>query len=375
MTHPVRSRLAIILMAALSLTCISAFARELPDPGIDQLIDRLGLRSANEPVSERAGWSKPERVIVRGDAERIAALAPFAPGVELVPAPTLEAALEAAAGADGVIGFCDEDLLAAGTDIRWLQLPYAGAERCVAIPAIAERDILVTNAQRIYGPEIAEHVLAMMLSMTRGLHLYLQAQARGAWERDLVPEEKLWELEGKTLLVVGLGGIGTEVARLGHAMGMRVTATRNSSRSGPDFVDYVGLAEDLPRLTSEADVIVNATPLTPETRGLFNAEYFERMKPAAYFINVGRGASVVTDDLVKALETGRIAGAAVDVTDPEPLPEGHPLWSAPNVIITPHISAGSDLRVGRLWRVIAENLRRYTAGEPMLSVVDVSRGY
>ncbi len=375
MTQPVRSRLAIVLVAALSLTCISALARELPDPAIDQLVERLGLRSSDKPVSERPGWSKPDRVIVRGDAERIAALAPFAPGVELVPAPTLEAALEAAAGADAVIGFCDEDLLAAGTDIRWLQLPYAGAERCVAIPAIAERDILVTNAQRIYGPEIAEHVFAMMLSMTRGLHLYLQAQARGAWERDLVPEEKLWELEGKTLLVVGLGGIGTEVARLGHAMGMRVTATRNSSRSGPDFVDYVGLAEDLPRLTSEADVIVNATPLTPETRGLFNAEYFERMKPAAYFINVGRGASVVTDDLVKALETGRIAGAAVDVTDPEPLPEGHPLWSAPNVIITPHISAGSDLRVGRLWRVIAENLRRYTAGEPMLSVVDVSRGY
>ena len=375
MTQTARFGFAVLFLAAALMPFGATLARDMPDPGIDQLIEQLGLRAAKAPVSERAGWSKPERVIVRGDAEQVDALGPFAPGVELVPAPTLEDAVAAAAGADAVIGFCAEALLDAGADIRWLQLPYAGAERCVSIPAVAERDILVTNAQRIYGPEIAEHVLAMMLSLTRGLHLYAEAQGRGVWERELIPEDKLWELEGKTLLVVGLGGIGTEVARLGHAMGMRVTATRNSSRSGPGFVDYVGLADELPKLTSEADIVVNATPLTPQTRGLFDAGYFESMKPAAYFINVGRGPSVVTSDLIEALEAGRIAGAGLDVTDPEPLPEGHPLWKAPNVIITPHISALSDLRSGRLWRVMAENLRRYTAGEPMLSVVDVRRGY
>jgi phosphoglycerate dehydrogenase-like enzyme len=365
----------IITVAAQLCLPATLTAREAPDPGIDQLIERLGLRPADKPVRERAGWEKPARVIVRGDAERVAALKAFAPGVELIAAPTADAAVAAAATADAVIGYCDESLLAAGPGIRWLQLPYAGAERCVSIPAVAERDVLVTNAQRVYGPEIAEHVLAMMLSLTRGLHHYAGAQARGRWERDLVPEEKLWELEGKTLLVVGLGGIGTEVARLGHAMGMRVTATRNSSRSGPDFVAYVGLADELDKLAAEAHVVVNATPLTPATRGLFDAAFFATMKDDAYFINVGRGGSVVTDDLVAALENGTIAGAGLDVTDPEPLPEGHPLWSAPNVIITPHISAGSDLRSARLWRVMAENLRRYTAGEPMLSVVDVSRGY
>ena len=365
----------IITVAAQLCLPATLTAREAPDPGIDQLIERLGLRPADKPVRERAGWEKPARVIVRGDAERVAALKAFAPGVELIAAPTADAAVAAAATADAVIGYCDESLLAAGPGIRWLQLPYAGAERCVSIPAVGERDVLVTNAQRVYGPEIAEHVLAMMLSLTRGLHHYAGAQARGRWERDLVPEEKLWELEGKTLLVVGLGGIGTEVARLGHAMGMRVTATRNSSRSGPDFVAYVGLADELDKLAAEAHVVVNATPLTPATRGLFDAAFFATMKDDAYFINVGRGGSVVTDDLVAALENGTIAGAGLDVTDPEPLPEGHPLWSAPNVIITPHISAGSDLRSARLWRVMAENLRRYTAGEPMLSVVDVSRGY
>ena len=368
-------RCLIVLVAALVCLPGTPSASEAPDSGIGQLIERLGLRSADEPVRERPGWKKPKTVVVRGDAGHVATLEPFAPGVELVAAPTLDDAVSAAATADAVIGFCDESLLAAGPGIRWLQLPYAGAERCVAIPAIAERNILVTNAQRVYGPEIAEHVLAMMLSLTRGLHRYAEAQARGVWERGLVPEELLWELEGKTLLVVGLGGIGTEVARLGHAMGMRVTATRNSSRSGPEFVAYVGLADELDKLTAEADVVVNATPLTPATRGLFDKAFFANMKDTAYFINVGRGASVVTADLISALNDGGIAGAGLDVTDPEPLPEGHPLWDAANVIITPHISAGSDLRSARLWRVISENLRRYTAGEPMLSVVDVSRGY
>ncbi len=264
---------------------------------------------------------------------------------------------------------------AAGPGIRWIQLPYAGAERCVALDAVQERDILVTNAQRVYGPEIAEHVMAMLLMFSRGLYLYFPEQQAGRWTRDAVPEERLWELTGKTMFVVGLGGIGTETARRAHALGMEVLATRRSSREGPDFVSYVGLADELLELAARADVVVNATPLTPETRGIFDAEFFERMKPTAYFINVGRGGSVVTDDLVAALRAGKIAGAGLDVTDPEPLPEGHPLWSMPNVIITPHISAGSDVRVDRLWRVLRENLRRYVAGEPMLSMVDIRQGY
>jgi phosphoglycerate dehydrogenase-like enzyme len=177
------------------------------------------------------------------------------------------------------------------------------------------------------------------------------------------------------MLVVGLGGIGTEVARRASALGMTVTATRASSRKGPDFVSYVGLSDELLELAAKADVVVNSLPLTPQTTGLFDAGFFAAMKPTAYFINVGRGKSVVTDDLLLALKEGHIAGAGLDVTEPEPLPSDHPLWMQPNVIITPHISAGSDLRIERLWIVMRENLRRYVAGEPMLSVVDVDRGY
>ena len=183
------------------------------------------------------------------------------------------------------------------------------------------------------------------------------------------------DLEGRTLLVVGLGGIGTAVASRAHGLGMRVIATRSSRREGPEFVAYVGLADELNTLAVQADVVINTVPLTEKTRGIFNKQFFDAMQPTAFFISVGRGASTVTDDLVAALQNGDIAGAGLDVTDPEPLPQGHPLWTAPRVIITPHTAGRSDRSRDRLFTVVRENLRRYVAGEPMLSVVEVERGY
>jgi phosphoglycerate dehydrogenase-like enzyme len=183
------------------------------------------------------------------------------------------------------------------------------------------------------------------------------------------------DLDGKTVLIVALGGIGTEVARRAHALGMHVTATRASGRSGPDFVSYVGLPDELPKLAADADFIVNCAPLTPQTTGIFNREFFERLKPGAYFISVGRGKSTVTADLIAALSSGRLAGAGLDVVDPEPLPADSPLWHLPNVIITPHVSADTPVSAEQRKFVLVENLRRYSAGEPMISVVDVERGY
>ena len=183
------------------------------------------------------------------------------------------------------------------------------------------------------------------------------------------------EVEGKTLLVVGLGGIGTEVAKRAHALGMHVIATRNSRREGPDYVEYVGLADEYRALAARADVIVNATPLTPETRGMFDAQFFDAMKDDAYFINIGRGESVVTAALIAALEQHKIGGAGLDVTDPEPLPPGHPLWGMRNVIITPHIATSSDIRDERTLVLVAENVRRYIRGDALLSVVDLAAGY
>ena len=341
----------------------------------DELIERLGLRLAPEPVAERPDWRQPSRIVLpRVAPNQLAALQAVAPDAQLITVRSSREALEHVDSADVLIGYCDNALVSRGKNIRWIQLGSAGAEYCVAALAAAERAPLLTNMQRVLGPQIAEHALAMMFSLTRGLHRYGELQRQRQWRR-AVPNEDMWEIDGKTMLVVGLGGIGSEIAWRADALGMSVLATRASSREGPPYVEYVGLADELLALAARADVIVNATPLTPKTRGLFNAEFFRQMKPQAYFINVGRGGSVATDDLVAALEAGELAGAGLDVTDPEPLPADHPLWQMSNVVVTPHVAGASDLRGERMFTLIRENLRRYVAGEPMLSVVDTARGY
>ena len=156
---------------------------------------------------------------------------------------------------------------------------------------------------------------------------------------------------------------------------MTVIATRDGGAGKPDFVSYVGKPDELLALARKADVIVSSVPLTPQTTGLYDAAFFAALKPTAIFVNVARGGSVVTAELVKALDEHRLAGAGLDVVDPEPLPPDHPLWKAPRVLITPHTSARSDLPGEARWTLAVENLRRYVAGEKMLLVVDPKRGY
>jgi phosphoglycerate dehydrogenase-like enzyme len=362
------NRLSLAWLAVLG--AVSAEAADAPT----SVIEHYGLEQAATPVRERSGWRKPKRILVGSFIPGIAEqLQSAAPGVEIVVA-SREDLVKQAAGADVVIGFCTPELIAAGKSIRWVQVLAAGVENCVAIPAVRERDILVTNMQRIGGPIIAEHVMGMVLTFTRGIDVYLAAQPRAEWRRS-TPPGRMSVVQGKTMLVVGLGGIGSEVAKRAHALGMKVTATRASGRTGPEFVSYVGLPDELPKLASEADFVVNTAPLTPQTTGIFDAAFFAKMKPSAYFINVARGRSVVTAALVDALNNKKIAGAGLDVTDPEPLPPDHPLWKASNVIITPHVANDSDLGYDAQLKVVQENLRRYIAGERMLSVVDVQKGY
>jgi phosphoglycerate dehydrogenase-like enzyme len=234
---------------------------------------------------------------------------------------------------------------------------------------------LLTNMQRVAGSVMAEHVLAMMLAFSRGLHYYLPQQSAGRWTDEPPAPDKLVTLQGKTVLVVGLGGIGTEVAKRAHALGMKVIAIRASGRTGPDYVSEVGLPDDLRAFASRADFIVNTTPLTPETTGIFDARFFDAAKRGAYFFNVGRGSSVVQKDLVAALRSRQLAGAGLDVTDPEPLPADDPLWRMQNVIITPHVSGHADSGTEARYAILRENFRRYVAGERLYSVVDLVRGY
>ncbi len=345
----------------------------------NSLIARYGLRLADEPVSKRPGWRPPQRIVIDAGLPGLdEVLRGVAPGVTLIKAGNAAEIAAALPGADAVIGrtpfICSETVLAAGRDLRWLQTVAAGVDSCLTRPAVLEGRYLLTNMRAIAAPMIAEHTIGMLLALTRGLTVSLPRQASGHWATDY-PGVPLVSLQGKTMLVVGLGGIGGEIARRANALGMRVIATRGSSRERPPFVDYVGLSDELPTLLARADVVVNAAPLTPATRDLFNARTFALMRPSSYFLNVGRGGSVVQADLVAALQSRHLAGAGLDVTDPEPLPADHPLWRAPNIVITPHMSSEADIGVDGQMRVLRENLRRYAAGERMLSVVDVKRGY
>ncbi len=369
--------LALTAPVASSADALADEKELLRGEAVQSLIRELGLRESRTPARELPGWKKPKKVLVRLDREeRLAGLQWVAPGVEIVPVSSVAEAAAAAEGAQVVIGYCSQEIFSAAPDLHWIQVYSAGVDRCVAHPGIHEGDKLLTNGQRIGSPALAETAVALMMALVRGLDVYQKNQAKGAWQRSVdLGSGEIFELEGRTVLVVGLGGIGTQAARRAHGLGMRVIATRGSRREGPDYVDYVGLADEMNELAAQADVVINTAPLTDQTRGMFDAAFFAAMKPTAYFVSVGRGASTVTADLMAALENGELAGAGLDVTDPEPLPQDHPLWTTPRVIITPHTAGRSDRSRERLFLLVQENLRRYVAGEAMLSVVNIDRGY
>ncbi|MBS0579408.1 MAG: D-2-hydroxyacid dehydrogenase [Proteobacteria bacterium] len=357
-------------LGALVLLATIVRGEEAPAPAAG-IAESLGVRPAPQPVRERAGWRAPKLILVNARLhEQMNALRAAAPGVTFVDGDAATAAQ--VAKADATIGICTPEVLSGATHLQWIQWLGAGVEGCVQQPKLRERGVLLTNMQSAAGPSMAEHVMGMMLVLSRHLDYYLKQQEQGRWADDA---PALADLSGKTVLIVGLGGIGTEVAKRAHAFGMRITATRASGRNGPDYVSYVGLPDELLKLAPAADFVVNCSPLTPQTAGLFNAGFFAAMKPGAYFLNVGRGRSVITADLIAALTAGRLAGAGLDVVDPEPLPASSPLWHLPNVIITPHISAATPMADSQRALLLRENLRRYVAGEPMLAVVDIDRGY
>lgn len=376
-----RSITARISMAALCFAAIaldpaaSRAADSTSTPAEADLISELGLHVAPQPIRERSGWSPPHKILtdprLHGELEALRQIAPAVTFVEV----TDQTPRVDIADADAAIGICAAAVLQATPRLQWIQWPAAGVEQCVRQAFVREHRPLITNMQRAAGPSMAEHVMGMMLVSSRQLNYFMREQDHQHWAADSADMPQPFDLNGKTILIVGLGGIGTEVAMRAHAFGMRVIATRASGSGGPDYVSYVGAPNELLTLAKDADFIVNCTPLTPQTTGIFDKAFFTAMKPSAYFFNVGRGGSVVTADLIAALKSQRIAGAGLDVTDPEPLPHDSPLWRMPNVIITPHVSAVTPLADKTRNAVIRENLRRYVAGDAMLSVVDIDRGY
>ncbi|MEY2854054.1 MAG: Glycerate dehydrogenase [Pseudomonadota bacterium] len=355
-----------------------------PAPEVTRVIERHRLESALTPARDSPLWRAPRKVLLlqfgnNGWTGQAEAMRSAAPGVEIIAATDRAAALAAAPDADVIMGFnpeiCDPQIIGSAERLRWLASLAAGVENCMDLPTVRKRSVMMTNMRGIDSPVIAEHAIALLLALAHGLDRFALDTNQGVMSRTNAARVPMQFLEGKTLLVVGLGGIGTEIAQRASGLGMEVVATRQGGSGKPEFVRYVGQPDELLKLAREADVVVGALPLTAETTGIFNAKFFDVLKPNAFFINIARGGSVVTADLVAALNAGKLAEAGLDVTEPEPLPADHPLWKAPRVLITPHISARSDLPGEARWTVAVENMRRYAAGEPMLSVVDLARGY
>ena len=308
------------------------------------------------------------------DAEELARIAP---NLKIVAGLSPQEALARAEEADAIDArYASPEFLAKAKNVRWVQVQSAGVDRYIKIQPLMENDdIVLTNFRATHGPAISDHAMAMLLSLTRNLNYYGEYQRKGEWKRGSAPSNKSIALEGKTMLVVGLGGIGSEIAKRADGFGMRVLATRRSDAPTPDYVDRMGKPNDLLAMLPEADVVALAVPLVPATENLIDEEAFAAMKKGSYLINIARGKVVDTDAMLVALNSGHLAGAGLNVTDPEPLPSDHPLWKQPNVIITPHIAGHSAVTNERRSALTIENLRRFSAGEPLLNVVDKEAGY
>ncbi len=260
--------------------------------------------------------------------------------------------------------------------LRWIHSPAAGVTQLL-FAAVVESDVIVTNSTTVHSIPVAEQTIALLFALARRLRNAFDDQAARRWgqKESWNPQRIPTELNGRTLGLLGLGAIGREVATRAKALGMLVEAVKRDPSRGVELVDRVYSPQQLQALLERCDYLVLAIPGNAETRHIIGAAELARMKPTAALVNVARGTLVDTDALVRALETGQLAGAGLDVTDPEPLPPEHPLWGLPNVLITPHLAGATDRYWQRQADMVSANLRRYLAGEPLLNRVDKKRGY
>ncbi len=265
------------------------------------------------------------------------------------------------------------DLLARTPRLRWYQQGSAGVDWLLRHPEIAAKDFILTNGSGIHAVPISEQIMAYMFALARRLHHAVLAQREHHWARGQFQD--VFELAGQTMVLIGVGAIGGRTAELARAIGMRVLGVRRNPEIGHPAVEAMYPPERLLEALPQADWVVITLPLTPETRGMIGERELNVLKPTAYIINIGRGATIQQEALVQALQEGRLSGAGLDVTDPEPLPADSPLWDMPNVIITPHTSGRTPRRPERAMALFLENLGHYVRGEPMRNLVDRKLGY
>lgn len=296
---------------------------------------------------------------------------------EIVYVPDKDGLRDALSCADVLFGSLPRErlteLLPVAPRLRWIQT-YSAGVNSVAFAALAERSILLTNASGAHGIQIAENILALMLGFAIRLPALVRAQAKREWIAREVDAEK-FDLDGQTLLIAGLGGIGGALAKKAAALGLYVIGIRRRPASPPEGVREMITAADLHAALGRADHVALCLPLTPETTDYLGEPQLRAMKPSGYVYNVGRGKSINRDALLLALREGWIAGAGLDVSDPEPLPQDDPLWERPNVVLTQHTSGGSPALDRRVTDIFIDNLRRFIDGSPLNNQVDYERQY
>jgi phosphoglycerate dehydrogenase-like enzyme len=331
-------------------------------------------------------WVTPRRLVVKVDkAERTAWLQQAMPaGVTVIGVRTTDEVVPLLAEADALVEMSCNAALGDAPRLHWMHADSGGGDTCLTVPAIARGAAVLTTSQKVKNTTLAEMGMGYVFALARNIDVLYANQK----QRDLNRSgaRASLRLEGATMLIVGLGGAGTEIGRMAHAMGMKVIATDPVNRNPPDFVSHVGLPEELPALLGQADVVMIAAPLTPATRGLFDAAMLARMKRDAMLINWARADIVVAKDLAAALKSGTIGSAALNWATYEPLPQDHPLWDAPNLILAPwggtpagaaprEVTAGAARTNELRWLVVRENMRRFATGAKMYSVFDLARGY
>ena len=278
--------------------------------------------------------------------------------------------------AEAYIGNISSAEVRAGKNLKWVGAMSAGVENLLfpkdGSSDLRDSSITLTNNKIVQGPEIADHALAMLLMLSRNLYALYRNDQQEIWNPGSFHGI---ELNGKTAVVVGVGGIGTQIAVRDNAFGTTVIGVDPQDKPFLPFLKSVIKPDQLDDVLPQADVVFISVPDTPKSHKMMGAHQFELMKKNSYFIAVSRGGIYDMNGLVKALDEKRLAGAGVDVTDPEPLPKGHPLWKFPNVVITPHIAGRSDQDAERMVGTIKENIRRFVEGKPLINVVDKQKGY
>jgi D-2-hydroxyacid dehydrogenase (NADP+) len=319
--------------------------------------------------------AQPKKIVVMNDANLAKQLQSATSEAKVVLA-TGDNVMQEIADADGFVGNITPAQVRAAKKLKWVQVTSAGVENSLFLSGgndLRDSNIVLTNNKVVQGPEIADHAFAMLLFLIRHLYGFYANKQQEFWQRP--SPFPLIELRGKTAVVVGVGGIGTQIAARANAFGMEVIGVDPEDKPFMPFLKRVVKPDQLDEVIPQADVVFISAPHTQQSHKMMGTREFDLMKRNSYFIAVSRGGLYDMDGLVKALDEKRLAGAGVDVTDPEPLPKGHPLWKFENVMITPHIAGRSDHDRERMEGTTVENLKRFVEGKPLLNVVDKQKGY